>query len=661
MGDLFEDVMAVPELENKKALKKTEIERRFHEEPFPVFDASDPTDYSTLQVGGVDVDEIRDPVFLARVYYSTNQHVGYDISKITHGDSPGAGKAMAPIFQPLTDGLQRVTRNRSQGCSWEHSHDTTHRHTAALKMTSLDATANVASVFASFAAKIGEDIESQKLGHQSTFTMITKFLAPMLGVGPMLPHREIYIDEGDDANAAAVGLDPYFRKDCFKAMEGIDASTKLNELVKQLEERLFNHYGNVYPSEYIIGVAAYGERVTRVYDEQTLEVSEDFKRVAGNGKALVNGVPVQGSASYSTDEKNQMEQEVFNQNTITRWSYSGTAAGADTKFGPARILQFRLDSKQWAITQVTEWKSIVELFPQQLAQRVKQVMDKYPAIMCKTCAAPTSDGEHIVESASVSLNSVSNPDMLLSHYRVEKVVRSQYVEYHLGIGGQPCDDFEIKVKNREDRVFAMYYFDDYVISESDTALLISEFRTRNLFFPQAENFQWVIEHDRRWGCDAQGTKIVALRLSWQEAGKYHYLSQVGSNGVDVGLKEVKGESSGDRLEQLTPKEKFTVEVISRDRHNFNDVGNAVSIATIDGEKRLTVDNENKPITDLPVKSEKRVYQRNLYTKYRFDYERTDYGRFKGKLLKFKSNMQATNVLCLFKVQNGKIVENGALF
>ena len=216
-----EELMAVPELEDKKALKKTDLERRFHEEPFPVFAASDPPiDPSSLQGGAVDMDKIRDPVFLARVYYSTNQHVGYDISKITEGDSPGAGKPMAPIFQPLTDGLQRVSHNRSHGCSKEYSLDTTHRYTAALKMTSVNATANLVSVFASFAAKMGEDIESQKVQHDSTFTMITKFLAPMLEVGPVLPHKEIYIDEGDDAIAAAVGLDPYFRKDCLKSMEG---------------------------------------------------------------------------------------------------------------------------------------------------------------------------------------------------------------------------------------------------------------------------------------------------------------------------------------------------------------------------------------------------------------------------------------------------------
>ena len=133
----------------------------------------------------------------------------------------------------------------------------------------------------------------------------------------------------------------------------------------------------MYPSEYIVGVAAYGERVARVYDEQTSEVNEDFKRVAGNGKAIVNGVTLQGSQSYSTDEKKQREQEEFLEKTATTWSYSGIAAEGDT-FNPELILQLRLDSKQWAITQVTEWKPIVELFPQQLAQRFNQVMDKYP-------------------------------------------------------------------------------------------------------------------------------------------------------------------------------------------------------------------------------------------------------------------------------------------
>ena len=270
-----------------------------------------------------------------------------------------------------------------------------------------------------------------------------------------------------------------------------------------------------------------------------------------------------------------------------------------------------------------------------------------------------------MESASVSLNSVSNPDMVLSYWRVDKVFNRRDSEY-CGQVLWKRSDVVSSVEKTEDHVYAMYYFleDDIdKLTKMQQTAVRQDFREQNRFIPKTENFQWVIEHDRRWGCDAQETKIVALRLSWQEAGKFFYLSQVGSNGVDVGLKEVKGESSGDRLKQVTQKELFTVEVISRDHHKIKGVGNAVSIATIDGYKRLTVDSENKPMTnehDLHVeqRESKETCRDFLYTKYRYSAVQTHYGLLKGKLLKFKSNMQATNVLCLFNVENGKIVDDG---
>lgn len=671
-----EEFMAAPELPDKEVLTATDVKQRFGEEPFPTFgDSPDQNTrnkghdfddfYQELQVTGIDAGEIITPKILARLFYNASQHVGYQMT----------GKKMKQIFEARKGkGLVSVTTNASAGSSWTQSVDVTHNYTAALKMTSMEAAADVASPFCAFAAKMGQDMESQEIRQEDTYKMIKKFLAPMLSVAPMLPHKQIFIDEGD-SKEAAVGLAPQFRADCTEVMRGIEASTKLIPMVHQLKVQLFQQYGDVYPSEYTIGVAAYGVKEIRVFNIRTMKVTQNFVRAAGKGKTVVNGIPVAGNVSGKFDEKTQNEEEKQNSHTEVEWSYIGSAAGAGSEFDAHLVLEHRLNPKQWAITQVTVWIPITELFPEEPAQRFKQVTDKYPEVMWKTVAMPTVDELYLVESANVSLNSVKNPGMVLSHWQKRNVAATMFEEFKGGVLSK-CDhaDDQFHIEDKEDIVYAMVWYVIPPVGIKRTPEHRALMRKQLRFIPKAENFQWVIEHDRRWGCDEDGTKIVALRLSWveppvtnwfdpfrdQRQPTFRYLSQIGESvqTSDVGFKEVQGGEIGDRLQKLTTNEHFTLKVISRALHTLNGVGNAVTIVTVNGQKFLTVEDIAKPLdtgraNGKPVT--KKIDQNFLWTKYATVSKHTYHGELQGKTLKFQRNKLATDEACLFTVESGKVI------
>eukprot|EP00927_Polykrikos_kofoidii_P007386 TRINITY_DN13029_c0_g1_i1.p1 TRINITY_DN13029_c0_g1~~TRINITY_DN13029_c0_g1_i1.p1 ORF type:complete len:626 (-),score=86.92 TRINITY_DN13029_c0_g1_i1:69-1946(-) len=597
--------MDAPKLSDKKVLEPKDFSKL---EPLPDFSALY-KDTRDAQRRAVEWDQ--DPFIMPRLFYSATMDRGYDMSTMDRGDRL--------FLAPNSTALTEYTQNQSQRSTWTTYADFTTRYTKQSKLTSIEAMANIASPFCSFATKAGIDNQTMHLAVKSTYSVSSKFLAP-IGRTKMAPHHQIRVDDDDDGE---IVLSEQFLKAAKKALEHVTDDTTIEELKASLKEHVFVRFGDVYAADFTFGVASYHRRSIEIEDERQLESIETFRRAGGQGSFVTpNGIPVAGGGSASQDTAEQTEEQMRSKFQNETWEYIGLAIG-DAKGDPFGVLAHRLDSKQWDILQVHTWVSVTELFPKDLRQQLKLVTSKYPDFMWHT---------GVDFSARYSLHNLGRT-VFISRWCVDRFRRTFTRCYHAGVPEplQISDEKQSQLElvmsiNPGERAFNANLDADPCATAMNQKL-----EAEGLFVVNEKDFAWTFEAPPGW-------PVQILAIKNFESNKYLSVDKVDNIYIPC-LKAVS-------KHELSNNEKFGIEFIKQ-----NGGVQIVWIGHEDGERRALRMNSNKPKHEgfnlIPIQANKEVQRVFLYTRWVEISDLESWGDMDGYHLEFHSHQHSSEANATF--------------
>ncbi|CAE7405660.1 unnamed protein product [Symbiodinium natans] len=149
---------------------------------------------------------------------------------------------------------------------------------------------------------------------------------------------------------------------------------KPEELSKFFEDRIFSIYGDVYPTEVTIGVAAFSTEVKTVTKQENNKKAKDLAHLAGKG--IGQGFAGKGDVAASTDTASTEGAHAVNE------SRSWTSIGAAISDGknPRSINSCREDSGAWRCIQYERVASVFDLLPPKLLDRVRELEKTMPQL-----------------------------------------------------------------------------------------------------------------------------------------------------------------------------------------------------------------------------------------------------------------------------------------
>ncbi|CAE7405679.1 unnamed protein product [Symbiodinium natans] len=149
---------------------------------------------------------------------------------------------------------------------------------------------------------------------------------------------------------------------------------KPEELSKFFEDRIFSIYGDVYPTEVTIGVAAFSTEVKTVTKQENNKKAKDLAHLAGKG--IGQGFAGKGDVAASTDTASTEGAHAVNE------SRSWTSIGAAISDGknPRSINSCREDSGAWRCIQYERVASVFDLLPAKLLDRVRELEKTMPQL-----------------------------------------------------------------------------------------------------------------------------------------------------------------------------------------------------------------------------------------------------------------------------------------
>ncbi|CAJ1371898.1 unnamed protein product [Effrenium voratum] len=157
------------------------------------------------------------------------------------------------------------------------------------------------------------------------------------------------------------------------------------ELSKFFEDRIFSTYGDVYPTEVMIGVAAFSTEVKNVTKQESKKQAADSAHVAASG--IGQGVAGKGDVAAGTETASAEGAHAVNE------SRSWTSIGAAISDGknPRSITSCREDSSAWRCIQYEKVASVFDFLPKNLLARVRELEQKLESQKKQSPALPPSE------------------------------------------------------------------------------------------------------------------------------------------------------------------------------------------------------------------------------------------------------------------------------
>eukprot|EP00437_Effrenium_voratum_P036235 CAMPEP_0181476022 /NCGR_PEP_ID=MMETSP1110-20121109/41493_1 /TAXON_ID=174948 /ORGANISM="Symbiodinium sp., Strain CCMP421" /LENGTH=496 /DNA_ID=CAMNT_0023601293 /DNA_START=38 /DNA_END=1528 /DNA_ORIENTATION=+ len=179
-------------------------------------------------------------------------------------------------------------------------------------------------------------------------------------------------------------LNPGFVKSVEEALSAA-GNCLPEELSKFFEDRIFSTYGDVYPTEVMIGVAAFSTEVKNVTKQESKKQAADSAHVAASG--IGQGVAGKGDVAAGTEMASAEGAHAVNE------SRSWTSIGAAISDGknPRSITSSREDSSAWRCIQYEKVASVFDFLPKNLLARVRELEQKLESQKKQLPALPPSE------------------------------------------------------------------------------------------------------------------------------------------------------------------------------------------------------------------------------------------------------------------------------